>query len=190
MKHQLTIGLVLMCMSPVFAHGVSSGGSFTSGLSHPALGFDHLLAMVSVGMMSAQMGGKAIFLVPLNFVMMMVVGAALGILGYSLPFVETGIAFSVLVLGLALAADRRFPAVLAFMLVSCFAIFHGHAHGMEMPVLAEPVLFAFGFTSGTAGIHLVGVLIGLFAMRNSGSRQVLRYIGASIACIGFYLLLI
>lgn len=172
-----------------FAHEMEGGGGFMSGLSHPVLGFDHLLAMLSVGILSAQMGGKAIWKVPATFVVVMLFGGILGMQEVAIISVELGIAFSVLALGIAIAAAKKLSPVLAMVFVGFFAIFHGHAHGSEMPYLAKPVFYALGFVVGTAAIHIAGVVIGMVTERYQQGQQLLRYVGAGIAGIGFYLLL-
>lgn len=186
------IGLLLLLslcwIAPVSAHEIHSGGGFMSGFNHPVLGFDHLLAMLSVGMLSTQLGGRAIWTVPLAFVTFMLVGGILGLYAIAVPFVEIGIALSVLLLGLAIAFDRQIPLLFAMAFVGVFAIFHGHAHGAEMPELASPVLYALGFLFGTAVIHLGGVMIGLGMQRMTGQRNLMRVTGAAIAAMGGYLL--
>jgi len=172
------------------AHMNQGDGGFMAGLSHPVLGFDHLLAMVSVGILSAQMGGRAIWTVPLTFVSVMAVGGVLGIKGTGLPGVEYGIAVSVAVLGISLAMEKKLPMILTMIFVGFFALFHGHAHGAEMPSLAKPAFYALGFITGTAGIHIVGVLIGLISRRTSKGAEFLRFVGAGIAGIGIYILYI
>ncbi|MGI2155160.1 HupE/UreJ family protein [Shewanella oncorhynchi] len=186
------IGLLLLLSlcwtAPVSAHEIHSGGGFMSGFNHPVLGFDHLLAMLSVGMLSTQLGGRAIWTVPLAFVTFMLVGGILGLYAIAVPFVEIGIALSVLLLGLAIAFDRQIPLLFAMAFVGVFAIFHGHAHGAEMPELASPVLYALGFLFGTAVIHLGGVMIGLGMQRMTGQRNLMRVTGVAIAAMGGYLL--
>jgi len=182
----LFIGLFLPGLA--FAHDAALGGGFTAGLGHPVLGFDHLLAMISVGILSAQMGGRAIWTVPLTFVAVMLAGGILGMQGIPLFSVELGIAFSVLALGVALTAEKKAPPVLAMLFVGFFAIFHGHAHGTEMPHLAEPALYAAGFIVGTACIHIAGVLIGNFSKQIANGAQLLRYVGAGISGIGLHLI--
>ncbi|MGL6013860.1 MAG: HupE/UreJ family protein [Shewanella oncorhynchi] len=186
------IGLLLLLslcwIAPVSAHEIHSGGGFMSGFNHPVLGFDHLLAMLSVGMLSTQLGGRAIWTVPLAFVTFMLVGGILGLYAIAVPFVEIGIALSVLLLGLAIAFDRQIPLLFAMAFVGVFAIFHGHAHGAEMPALASPVLYALGFLFGTAVIHLGGVMIGLGMQRMTGQRNLMRVTGVAIAAMGGYLL--
>ncbi|MDT3282312.1 HupE/UreJ family protein [Shewanella sp. SP1S1-7] len=184
----LLLLLTLCWIAPVSAHEIHSGGGFMSGFNHPVLGFDHLLAMLSVGMLSTQLGGRAIWTVPLAFVTFMLVGGILGLYAIAVPFVEMGIALSVLLLGLAIAFDRQIPLLFAMAFVGVFAIFHGHAHGAEMPALASPVLYALGFLFGTAVIHLGGVMIGLGMQRMTGQRNLMRVTGAAIAAMGGYLL--
>ena len=169
-------------------HTEHSGNGFASGLLHPMLGFDHLLAMLSVGILSTQMGGRAIWAVPAAFVAMMVVGGVLALVGIPLFSIEAVIAFSVLTLGVSLAVERKLPWLIAMAVAGLFAAFHGYAHGQEMPSLATPALYAFGFALGTTAIHLLGVGIGTAAARIPQGGQVLRYVGAGIAGIGLHLL--
>lgn len=164
-------------------------GSFLGGLLHPVLGPDHFLAMVSVGILSAQMGGRAIWTVPATFVAVMALGGLAGWLGLPLTSIEAGIAFSVLALGAAIAAERRIPVVVAMVFVGTFAIFHGYAHGAEMPEVATPVTYALGFISGTAGLHLAGVVIGDISQHYATGKVVLRAAGGLIAAVGAYFLL-
>ena len=119
----------------------------------------------------------------------MLAGGILGINGVPMISVELGIAFSVLALGVAIALEQKLPPLLAMVFVGIFAIFHGHAHGTEMPSLSKPVFYACGFVLGTAGIHLAGVLIGIIAERLKEGAQLLRYAGAGIAGIGFHLII-
>ena len=184
----LILGVVLVLPSISYAHA-GSGGGFMAGLTHPVLGFDHLLAMLSVGILSAQMGGQAIWRVPFTFVLVMLAGGILGINGVPIFSVEVGIAFSVLALGVAIALEKKLSPLLAMVFVGFFAIFHGHAHGTEMPSLSKPVFYACGFVLGTAGIHVAGVLIGIIAERLKDGAQLLRYTGAGIAGIGFHLII-
>jgi urease accessory protein len=183
--------LTTLFLMPTLAHAhiVGTGGGFLAGLSHPVLGADHLLAMVSVGILSAQMGGRAIWTVPSTFIGVMLIGGILGMQGIPLFSVELGIAFSVLVLGAALAAEKRLPPVVAMLFVGFFALFHGHAHGTEMPSIAQPALYALGFVTGTASIHICGVLIGLISQQTTRGADVLRFVGVGIAGVGIHLLL-
>ena len=185
----ISIGLFFPIVANAHGETYSADIFFWAGLIHPALGFDHLLAMISVGILSAQMGGRAIWTVPITFVSVMLIGGVLWIQRIALVSVELGIAFSVLVLGVALAAEKKLSPILAMIFVGCFAIFHGHAHGTEMPTMAEPVLYACGFVIGTAVIHIAGILIGIFSKTISHGDQLLRYAGAGIAGIGFHLLI-
>lgn len=170
----------------VYAHdGTNLGlGGFLSGIVHPVLGYDHLLAMLSVGIISAQIGGRAIWTVPSTFVTVMAVGGFLGLINIGLTVTELGIAVSLLILGLAIAAERKIPVLLVMLGVGFFAIFHGYAHGAEMPDTAEPFLYALGFLVGTALIHLTGVLIGDISRHYERGKVILRIGGALIALIG------
>jgi urease accessory protein len=154
-------------------------------LVHPVLGYDHLLAMLSVGILSAQIGGRAIWTVPATFVGVMAVGGALGLINIGLGGIELGIAISVVLLGSIIAAERTLPVRLAMVGVGIFAIFHGYAHGTEMPTLAEPILYALGFMTGTALIHIAGVVIGDISSRYERGKMILRVGGGLIALIGF-----
>lgn len=188
-KPSLVLAALFLSPTLAHAHTLGSGGGYLAGLGHPVLGFDHLLAMVSVGILSAQMGGRAIWTVPSTFVCVMLIGGMLGMRGIPLLSVELGIAFSVFALGVALAAEKKLPAVVAMLWVGFFAIFHGHAHGTEMPSMAQPVLFALGFITGTAAIHIVGVCIGLISQELPRGVAVLRLAGAGIAGVGLHLLM-
>ncbi|MGJ8646399.1 MAG: HupE/UreJ family protein [Marinomonas colpomeniae] len=190
MKRLFIVFIALMLTIPSFAyaHAVPGAGGFMSGLSHPILGFDHLLAMLSVGVLSAQMGGKAIWKVPATFVIVMLVGGVLGMEGVKMISVQLGIAVSVLALGLSITIEKKLPAFIAMIFVGFFAVFHGFAHGVEMPYLAKPEYYALGFVVGTASIHIAGVVVGVFFQKIKDGQQLLRYLGAAIAGIGFYLI--
>jgi urease accessory protein len=182
-------GLVLLATSRIaLAHEDLGGVGFAAGLLHPALGFDHFLAMLSVGILSAQIGGTAIWYVPGAFVGVMILGGAAAMAGAPLSFVETGIAASVFILGAALSIGRGVSWWLAIPCVAFFAVFHGHAHGTEMPVIADPWIYGLGFVLGTATIHLTGVSIGLIAKRFDPGYTGLRVLGVLIAASGAYLL--
>lgn len=172
-------------------HAGVNGGAL-SGFLHPLLGLDHLLAMVGVGMLSAQIGGRAIWYVPATFVAVMAAGGLLGIVGLELPFVEYGITGSVLALGAAILAKRSVPVWLAMIFVGIFALFHGHAHGTELPSAAETagyvVAYVSGFLMATAGLHLVGAFLGMIAERSNRGDMLLRASGAMIALIGVFLI--
>jgi len=189
MSKFILLPLMLLCLpASALAHQMTAGTGFTTGLMHPVLGFDHFLAMISVGIISARMGGRAVWSVPLTFVLVMAAGALWGAKGVSVPPVELGISLSVLALGVALAADRKLASPLVMFLVGFFAVFHGHAHGAEMPALAEPLVYAAGFVTGTAAIHIMGVCVGIFSRRTETSSSLIRYLGAGVAGIGVHLL--
>lgn len=181
----LALGLSLI-PTVVYAHDGSQVpfGGFLAGLVHPVLGYDHLLAMLSVGILSAQIGGRAIWTVPATFVSVMAVGGLLGYINIGLTATELGIAASLILLGLIIAAEQKLPVKLAMLGVGFFAIFHGYAHGSEIPTTSEPVLYALGFLTGTALIHIAGVVIGDIAKHYQRGRIMLRVGGALIAVTG------
>ncbi|WP_371992208.1 HupE/UreJ family protein [Shewanella sp. 10N.286.54.B9] len=181
--------LTLFLALPAQAHELHSGGGFISGFNHPVLGFDHLLAMICVGLLSTRLGGRAIWTVPAIFVLFMLFGGIIGLLSIPIPFVEFGIAASVLLLGLALAIDKKLPQWLVMAFVAIFAIFHGHAHGVEMPQLAKPALYVLGFICGTSAIHIVGVILGIAMQQKDPKNRMVRSSGGAIALVGGYLLL-
>ena len=185
----LTIFLSLI-PSVVHAHDGSNVpfGGFLSGLVHPVLGYDHFLAMLSVGILSAQIGGRAIWTIPSTFVGVMALGGTLGLIDIGLNSTELGIAVSLVLLGSIIAAERSLPVRLAMLGVGFFAIFHGYAHGTEMPTTAEPVLYAFGFLTGTALIHIAGVVIGDIAKHYEQGKVILRVGGGAIAMMGILLI--
>ena len=145
-----------------WAHiGVASTSGFSHGLLHPIGGLDHVLAMVAVGMFAANLGGRALWAVPATFVAIMAVGGFLGIQHVGLPHVEIGIALSVVILGLVVALQVQWPVAAAMALVGVFAVFHGHAHGSEMPLDALGASYAAGFMIATALLHALGIAIGI-----------------------------
>jgi len=180
--------LLLITPSPAEAHLIGGNG-FASGATHPLMGLDHLLAMVAVGIISTQVGGRAIWTVPATFVSFMVIGGLLAIMGMSLPFIEAGIAISVLVLGVGIALSKKFPMAIAMGCVALFAIFHGHAHGEEMPLIASPVLYYAGFIISTTLLHISGVLIGLNAKKTQFSSVALRLSGVAMSLAGVFFLI-
>ena len=169
-----------------YAHdGTNLGlGGFLSGIVHPVLGYDHLLAMLSVGIISAQIGGRAIWTVPSTFVTVMAIGGVLGLMNIGLTVTELGIAVSLVILGLVIAAERRIPTLIVMIGVGFFAIFHGYAHGAEMPDTAEPFLYALGFLVGTALIHISGVVIGDISRHYESGKVILRIGGGLISLVG------
>ncbi|MDG1463089.1 MAG: HupE/UreJ family protein [Gammaproteobacteria bacterium] len=174
----------------VFAHDGASlpYGSFLGGLTHPVLGLDHFLAMVSVGIVSVQIGGRAIWTVPATFVVIMALGGLLGYINVGLSAIETGIAASVLVLGGAIAMDKKVPVVFAMCAVAIFAVFHGYAHGAEMPAVANPYTYVAGFMTGTIILHLMGVVVGDISQHYEKGKLLLRIAGAAIAGTGAWFL--
>jgi urease accessory protein len=161
MKMRLLLAVLLLALSPTlaFAHtGAGDTAGFIHGLEHPIGGIDHVLAMIAVGVFAYVLGGKALWLVPLAFVSMMIAGFALGVAQTALPFVELGIALSSVVIGAAAATGRPMPVAAAMGLVGVFAVFHGHAHGAEMPVGTGGLTYAAGFVAATALLHLTGIV--------------------------------
>lgn len=152
--------------SSAFAHTrIGSTSGFIHGFSHPLSGIDHMLAMVAVGIFAANLGGRAIWALPLSFMTLMAMGGVLGIAHVSLPFVELGVALSIIVLGLAVAFQWDWPIAAAMALVGVFALFHGHAHGNEMPVDAAGLEYAVGFVLATGLLHLIGIGFGIGVAR-------------------------
>jgi len=162
---------------------------FEEGLKHPVLGLDHLLAMVGVGIVSAQMGGRAVWAVPAMFVTSMMIGGILGMIEYDVGAIEVGIAMSVVLLGLVIAANAKIMASIIYGFVALFGIFHGYAHGVEMPTLAVSWIYILGFMIGTSSLHIVGVFIGLVSNKINHGSLILRYSGAFMAGMGFHILL-
>jgi urease accessory protein len=183
----LLIALMLIGGSPVFAHTGSASGGFAAGLAHPVLGPDHVVAMVAVGLWGAFLGAPAIWMLPIVFPLVMASGGVLGILGPALPGVETGIALSAVVLGLMVLLAARPPLWVAAALVGCFAIFHGHAHGTELPSGTDAVAYAAGFVVATGLLHLAGIAFGLLARWPAG-RFAVRAAGGAIALAGLVFL--
>lgn len=187
------IGLTaVLTMLPALASahtGVGSTVGFANGLAHPIGGVDHVLAMVAVGIFAANLGGRALWAVPLTFMTLMAAGGALGIAGIPLPFVEIGIALSIVVLGLVVAVQYEWPVAAAMALVGLFAIFHGHAHGAEMPVAASGATYALGFVLATGLLHLFGIAIG-FGIARAGDRYSHRITQAGGAAVAFAGLLV
>lgn len=184
--------LVSSTASPVLAHTFGAAGAgLGAGLVHPFLGLDHLLAMVAVGLWAAQQGGAATWRVPGAFVAVMALGGLFGMAGAPLPAVEFGIAGSVLLFGILVALSARLPTGAAMALVGFFALFHGHAHGTELPQTASPALYSLGFVLATISLHGVGVATALIARRSlrQTSGAWMRAGGAVIAGAGAVLVL-
>jgi urease accessory protein len=167
--------------------GTGLPGGFISGFEHPFSGIDHLLAMVSVGLWGAFLGPPLIYLLPVIFPTVMVVGAVMGMLGVPLPPVEIGIALSVLVLGACIALALKAPVWVAAAIVALFAVFHGYAHGRELPSAADPIGYSVGFVFATGLLHIAGIGIGLLKDR-PGGIYVTRGAGGLIAVTGVWFL--
>jgi urease accessory protein len=182
--------LVASCGVALAHTGHGDAGDFAHGFTHPLGGLDHVLAMVAVGLFAAHLGGRALWLVPATFVAAMALGGALGMAGAGLPFVETVIALSVVVLGLAVARRIAVPTLAAMALVGFFAIFHGHAHGAEMPVDASGVAYAAGFMLATALLHGAGIALGLTIARlgEFAARRAVQVAGGAMALAGVAIL--
>ena len=178
--------LLLLCLAApsAWAHSADSvAGGFISGFLHPIAGWDHVIAMVAVGLWGAFLGRPAVWLLPVVFPMVMAVGGALGVVGVPLPGVEVGIALSAVVLGAMVALAARPPLWVAAVVVAVFAIFHGHAHGTELPQAASPIAYSLGFVIATGLLHAVGIAFSLLTRWPQGQR-VVRAGGAVIAALG------
>jgi urease accessory protein len=177
----------LLASGTAAAHvGIHSAGDLAAGFTHPFLGPDHLLAMVAVGIWAAQLGGRRLLMLPAAFVTFMAVGASLGAAGVPLPQVEGMVAVSVLALGCAVGLSARLTWHWAVPLVAAFALFHGHAHGAEMPDFAAPWRYFLGFALATALLHAAGVAA-VSAARTHPA--LVRAGGAAIALAGVWLVL-
>lgn len=171
-----------------FAHTDGGGAlGFISGLRHPVSGLDHVLAMIAVGLWGAQLGAPAVWLLPVTFPMTMAVGGMLGLMGVHIPGVEIAIAGSAIVLGLMVASEARPHPAIAGALVAIFAIFHGHAHGVELPKGADGLGYSIGFVVSTGTLHAAGITIGLLH-RSLPGRRLLRVLGAGIILAGGFFL--
>ncbi|HMR31314.1 MAG TPA: HupE/UreJ family protein [Geminicoccaceae bacterium] len=181
------LALIAATLAPgvALAHtGVGDTGGFVHGFAHPIGGLDHVLAMVLVGVFAWQLGGRALWLVPSAFVAVMALGGVLGFAGVAVPFVEVGIALSVVVLGAVVAFGFKAPVAVAMGLAGLFAVFHGHAHGAEMPETVAGAAYGLGFMLGTALLHLVGIGMG-YAVGSLGDRygQVVTRAAGGVAAL-------
>ena len=185
----LRVVAIAVAIAPtvVFAHtGVSEVHDFLHGFSHPIGGLDHVLAMIAVGVFAAQLGGRALWAVPASFVVMMAIAGACGMTGLALPYTEFGIAMSLVVLGAVIAFNVKLPMAMAAALVALFAVFHGYAHGMEMPDNLSGIAFGAGFILATSLLHGVGVGLG-FGVKRVGTehgRPLAQTYGGAIALVG------
>lgn len=183
MRSVLILTLLLASTAAIAHTGDGANGGFAAGFLHPILGWDHVVAMVAVGLWGAFLGQPAIWVLPIVFPLVMAFGGALGVVGVPLPAVETGIASSAIVLGLMVAAAARPPLWVAALIVGIFAIFHGHAHGTELPESANPLAFSLGFVIATGMLHVAGIAFGVLARWPQG-RIAVRACGGAIAAIG------
>jgi urease accessory protein len=179
----IVLGLLLVAPS-AFAHeqaGAAAG--FLTGLRHPVSGLDHVLAMIAVGLWGAQLGPPAVWLLPVTFPMVMAMGGFLGLVGVPVPGVEIGIGLSALLLGAMVMREAKPPLAAAAVLVGFFGIFHGHAHGSELPPGQSGLAYSIGFVVATGLLHGVGIAIGL-AHRWRAGRIALRLAGVAVAVAG------
>ena len=177
------LALALLSSSVLAHEGGGIVGGFASGFLHPLLGWDHVAAMVAVGLWGAFLGSPAIWILPVVFPLVMAFGGALGVMGVPVPAVETGIAASAVVLGLMVAVAARPPLWVAAVIVGVFAVFHGHAHGTELPDAANPLAYSLGFVLATGMLHLGGIAFGLLVRWPAGKVAV-RAGGGLIALAG------
>ena len=192
MNHQsrqtrLTLPLALLLLLPSLAEAhpqVGAIGGFVGGFLHPLTGLDHISAMVAVGLWGAYLGAPAMWMLPVIFPMVMAFGGALGVLGVPLPGTEVGIALSAVLLGAMVLFAARPPLWIAATLVGIFAIFHGHAHGTELPHAANAITYAVGFVIATGLLHLCGIAFGLL-VRWPWGQVLVRTGGGAIVAIGF-----
>ena len=189
-KLSLHLSLAAICaLLPLsaFAHtGAGQASGFGAGFIHPAVGADHLLAMIAVGLWAAQLRGSAVWAVPGIFVFMMIAAGALGMSGVYVPYIEAGVLASVLVLGVLVAGAFKLPLAISGILVGIFAVFHGYAHGAEIPVASDAVSYSAGFALATAMLHAAGILAGT-GLRKLNREKLTRFAGGAIALSGMYL---
>jgi urease accessory protein len=172
----------------LFAHETGDvAGGFVAGITHPLFGLDHVAAMVAVGLWGGQLRQPAMWLLPVTFPIIMAMGGVLGARGVPIPAVEIAIAVSAIVLGIMVAASVKPPLWVAAALVGAFAVFHGHAHGTELPESATPLAYGAGFVISTGLLHATGILVGLLVYWPAGEK-VVRLCGGVISCVGLYFL--
>lgn len=188
-RNSAVLAVILALISaPASAHLLGMhGAGFESGVTHPFTGLDHLLAMLAVGIWAAQQGGRALWTIPLAFVGMMSLGGMLALTGMQMPMVETGIATSLLVLGLLVAFSARLPLAAGATLTGLFALFHGYAHGIEIPLAASPAAYAVGFIAATSALHGLGIALGKYMKLRA--LPWLQLSGTAVAATGVWLML-
>jgi len=185
----MALFMFLLLLTPsAYAH-VEGGQAvgFVTGLQHPWSGLDHVLAMIAVGLWGAQLGNPALWVLPVTFPMVMSFGAMMGLLGMPLPGIEIGIAVSAIILGGMVLGEVKPKLIIAAIMVGVFAIFHGHAHGTELPPGQSGLLYSMGFVIATGVLHGIGILIGLIHRWPAG-KLALRLTGAFIAVMGVFFL--
>jgi urease accessory protein len=186
-----TAAVAVVTPTIVLAHpGVGQAHDLMHGFAHPFTGLDHVIAMLAVGVFAAQLGSRALWLVPGTFIAVMAAAGIAGMVGVTIPYVETGIALSVLGLGAVIAFAVRVPVAIAMAIVGVFAIFHGHAHGAEMPESVSGILFGLGFVAATAILHAIGIACGVLIGRAAGGRQIARLAGGAAVVVGAVLLVV
>ena len=182
-----SLALVAMPAAALAHEEAGHAAGFLAGLTHPVSGLDHVLAMIAVGLWGAVLGLPAIWVLPVAFPLVMAVGGLMGLLGFPLPGVEVGIAVSAIVLGVMVLAEVRPPLWLAAAIVAFFAVFHGHAHGRELPAGTSALLYSLGFVVATGLLHAVGILLGA-AHRWAAGRHAVRIAGGGVALAGLVFL--
>lgn len=188
-KYVLAIALTLLPGAALAHTGQDTASGLSHGIMHPLGGLDHILAMVLVGILAFQIGGRAIWLLPLSFLAAMAGAGLLGMAGVFVPFVEQGIMLSIVVLGAVVAFGFVAPVSLAAILVGLFAVFHGYAHGAEMPETASGLAYGAGFLAATALLHALGIGIGaLFAhLAKARGLDLARWVGSAASLTGIAL---
>lgn len=177
---------LLGASSAAFAHPGHNVSGLAAGLIHPFSGIDHLLAMVAVGLWAAQGGGRKVWLLPATFITMLAIGAGIAIQWQTLPMVESGIAASVLVLGLLIALSKQHPLIFSVAITALFGLLHGYAHGLELPQSAASAAYALGFLATTAMLHLSGIAAGIFTRNRFDFLA--KSLGIAIAASGAWML--
>ena len=187
-RHVAMSATFTLVATPALAHTTDISSGFASGFMHPLTGVDHMLAMVAVGIWGTLLRRPAIWLLPLTFPLVMAVGGVLGVRAVPIPSVEIGVAGSAVVLGLMILLSARPPIMVASVIVGVFAVFHGHAHGTELPTAADPLAYGAGFVLVTGLLHATGIAMGLVDRWVLGVIA-LRGMGAAIGGVGAYLLM-
>lgn len=188
---RIAAALAILSLWPSHAFAHQAGGTlggFASGFTHPILGLDHMLAMLAVGIWGAQIGGRSLWTMPVTFPLIMALGGFLGAAGLPFPYVEIGIASSVIVLGAVIAFKLKPSEAISYVIIGAFALCHGHAHGTELPQAADGAAYGIGFVLATGLIHLAGIGVGAAAKR-PWEGKLARACGACISMAGVYILL-